>query len=115
MKLALEMPWGAGSIPVNNPATNFPAGSFRLADAITAFADVAIFAGAFLMFFWTVWGVFDYIRAEGNKEALAKARKRIQWAVVGFIILMLSFFLSDFVQTVLDPRIPSITPVEIIK
>ena len=80
---------------------------------ITAFGQVALYAGGFLMFFWAAWGVFDYIRAEGNKEALAKARKRIQWAIVGFIILILSFFLSDFVRDYLDPELPA--PTEITK
>ena len=104
MKLALSIPGFPGEI--QNPATNFPTNSTTLGDIISTFGQVALYAGGFLMFFWAAWGVFDYIRAEGNKEALAKARKRIQWAIAGFVILLLSFFLSDFVQSVIVPREP---------
>ncbi len=99
MKLALQIPFGPNSAPTsvgNNPATNFPVASTKLGDVVNQFGQVAIYVGAFLMFLWALWGVFDYIKAEGNKESLAKARKKIQWAVVGFIILILAFFISDF-------------------
>lgn len=102
MKLSLAIPGFDGTIQ-NNPATNFPTDSTTLGTVLTSFGEVALYAGGFLMFFWAAWGVFDYIRAEGNKEALAKARKRIQWAIVGFIILLFSFFISKFIQTEVLP------------
>ena len=101
MKLSLAIP-SFGEI--SNPAPNFSAYDTTLGSAITVFGRVGLFAGGFLMVFWAAWGVFDYIRAEGNKEALAKARKRIQWAIAGFIILIISFFLSDYVRTILAPQ-----------
>lgn len=102
-KIALTLPWtSGGSVTIDpgaNPAKSFPADStFELAKVITQFGNATIYIGAFLMFFWAAWGVFDYIRAEGNKEALAKARKRIQWAIAGFIILLIAFYVSDFIQ-----------------
>ena len=111
-KIALTLPWtNSSNTAINttaNPAQNFPAdSSFTLANILNSFADVAIYVGAFLMFCWMAWVVFDYIRAEGNKEGLVKARKRIQWAIVGFVILLLSFFLSEFLSGFLfsDPNI----------
>lgn len=102
MRLALEIE-NIGRIG-NNPATRFDPGSTDIGKVITDFGQVAIFVGGFLMFFWAAWGVYDYIRAEGNKEALVKARKRIQWAITGFIILLLAFFMSGFVQEFLQPQ-----------
>lgn len=101
IKLALTLPgnWPGGRI--YNPPLKFPASTTSLGDILTQFGEVALYVGGFLMFFWAAWGVFDYIRAEGNKEALAKARKRIQWAIVGFIILLLAFFMSDLAKNVL--------------
>jgi hypothetical protein len=115
-KLALSLPWQGGNQIINPGFTPNPAFDPRgatLGSVITTFGQLALYVGGFLMFFWAAWGVFDYIRAEGNKEALAKARKRIQWAIVGFIILLLSFFLSDFVKTVLNPGLPPLTNIEI--
>lgn len=107
MKIALTLPWSETPTitirPDYTPTNNaFPATSFQLAQAINIFGEVALYVGGFLMFFWAAWGVFDYIRAEGNKEALAKARKRIQWAIAGFVILVISFFISDFVAAILS-------------
>lgn len=116
MKLALQLPWGPNSQPEQigfNPATNFPTQTTTLGSLITTFGQVALYAGGFLMLIWAIWGVFDYIRAEGNKEALAKARKRIQWAIAGFVILVLAFFLSDFVKDYLNPGLPALTPITI--
>jgi len=99
-KLSLKLPWDtAGPTEIVNPTqSKFDASAFQAADAINTFAQLAVYVGASLMFFWMAWGVFDYLKAEGNKEALAKARKKIQWAIAGFIILLVSFFLSDFVR-----------------
>jgi len=106
-KLALTLPGWTGQIP--NQAWKFQASKTTLADVINSFGEVALYVGGFLMFFWAIWGVFDYLRAEGNKEALAKARKRIQWAIVGFIILIMSFFLSDVAKTILKPGVPDLS------
>lgn len=115
-KIALTLPWTTGTTQLNttaNPAKAFPAdASFELAKVVSALADTAIYVGAALMFFWMAWGVFDYIRGEGNKEALAKARKRIQWAIAGFVILLISFFVSEFVSDFFFSN-PSINPLPI--
>ena len=106
-KLGLTFPGSVGDItisPGNTPTNNnFPAETFTVATAISSFSVVALYVGGALMFFWAIWGVFDYIKAEGNKEALAKARKKIQWAIVGFVILILAFFVSDTLSKILIP------------
>lgn len=102
-KLALNLPGFPGDIQ-NSPVTKFPADkSTTLATVINQFSEVALYVGAFMMFFWALWGVFDYLKAEGNKEALAKARKKIQWAIVGFIILIVAFFVSDTLYKIISP------------
>lgn len=117
MLLSLKLPWdGTNYTPINsNPAKNFPEGATDLATIINKFGEAALYIGGFLMFFWAVWGVFDYLLAEGNKEGLAKARKKIQWAIVGFIILLLAFFLSNTIKTILNPGEPAITRLELRK
>lgn len=61
--------------------------------------EVAFIISGFLMFFWLVWGIFQYIYAGGNKEGLQAARQRIQWAIVGFIIVVFAFLISTYVKT----------------
>lgn len=99
-ELALTLPGTSGG-RIYNPPLNFPASTTTLADVVNLALQIGLYIGGALMFFWAVWGVFDYIRAEGNKENLGKARKKIQWAIVGFIILILTFFVADYVQFLL--------------
>lgn len=103
-KLYLTLPWTGGTgttviDPGYTPTNNrYPSGLFTISNLINDVSSIALYVGGSLMFFWAIWGVFDYIRAEGNKDGLAKARKKIQWAIVGFIILILSFFVADFLM-----------------
>lgn len=110
MKLALSLP--DPKDPANltkidpgfNPTPAFDPNTTDIGTVITAFGNVALYVGGFLMFFWAAWGVFDYLKAEGNKEALAKARKKIQWAIIGFMILIAAYSLSSFVEGILQPN-----------
>ncbi len=95
IKLALQVPGGFDQI--NSPANAFPTGS-TLGVVVSGFLNVAFYIAGFLMFFWLVWGIFQYIFAGGSKEGLASARKRIQWAIIGFVIVVLSFAVSQYAQ-----------------
>lgn len=122
-KIALTLPWSdaaGGKAVIDNPGMNTALfqdanGQITIGAAISRFAIVALYAGGVLMFIWAAWGVFDYIKAEGNKESLAKARKKIQWAVTGFIILIFAFFLSDYLQVILlgGPATRTLSPLSL--
>jgi len=71
---------------------------------ITQFLSVMLFIAGFLSFFWFAWGVFDYIFAGGNKESLGKARKKMTWAIVGFILFVVSFGLIQYAETIFKPQ-----------
>lgn len=78
---------------------------------IHSVSSVALYIGGFIMFVWLVWGIFQYIIAEGNKENLAKARARIRWALLGFLILILAFLASDAYREFLAPVFPAVQEV----
>lgn len=54
-------------------------------------------AAAFLVIFYFLLGAFQYLRAGGNKEEVEKGRQMITQAVVGFILLILSFLVIQFI------------------
>lgn len=101
-KLALTLP-GGQQIP--NPP-GFRAEYTSLGSVLSATFNVALFAAGFLMVVWLFWGIFQYIFAGGSKEGLAKARQRITWALVGFIIFIISFALSQWIQTLVPQSLP---------
>ena len=73
-KLALTLP---GNSPIPQPSGLNP-DIVDLASFITPLLNIVFYIAAFLAFYYLVWGVFQYIMAQGKKEDLAKARaKRI--------------------------------------
>lgn len=72
----------------------------NLPGVISAFGNIAIYVAGFLMFFWLIWGGFQYIMAEGDKEKLARARGRMTWAIIGFLIVVVSFAISWYAEDI---------------
>jgi len=98
-KLALGLPTFSN---IQNPAPNFTGKT--LGEILTQFISLALYVAGFMMIFWFAWGVYEYILARGNKEGLAKARNRIWWALMGFIILISAVFISDYIRNVIFSR-----------
>ncbi len=115
MKIALSLPTFNN---INNPpgfrfsqqgATDQTTLGYVLSQIFTIF----FYVGGFLMFAYLTWGVFQYITARGLKEDLAKARSKITWSILGFILLIGSFFISQYVQTIFPLTTSKGTPVQI--
>lgn len=101
-ELALKLPWGTTAdiqpMVTIGPNASIPSASFG--GLVSGFLNIAFMAAGFLMLFWMAWGIFEYIFSGGEKEAAAKGRKRITWAIVGFLIIMLAFALSQFIRSI---------------
>lgn len=107
-QLALTIP---GYGPITSPQ-GFNPNYTDLGGVVSASLNLAIFIAGVLMFFWLIWGVFHYIFAGGDKEALGKARARITWAIVGFLIVIIAYAVSGFVKSIFEQRLPGgVTPV----
>ncbi|OGE33607.1 hypothetical protein A3C99_03305 [Candidatus Daviesbacteria bacterium RIFCSPHIGHO2_02_FULL_37_9] len=97
---------------ITNPAeSKFSGGTNTLGAVVTGFANLTFLIAGFLTFYWFSWGVFQYIIAQGDKEKLAKARSRMTWAIIGFMFLIVSFFLSQYFSTIFKPVQPSVTEI----
>lgn len=59
------------------------------------FAAAAI---SFIIMF--VWGAVQIILSSGDKEAIAKARAKITWAVIGIFLLALSYLIFSLLETI---------------
>ena len=98
--LALTLPGG----PTIAPPQDFNTSYTDLGSVISAALNLAIVIAAVLMFFWMIWGIFQYIYAGGDKENLGKARSRITLAIVGFIIVIIALAISQFAGTIIPQR-----------
>lgn len=96
-------------LPGVNKGFSYPGLSSNLSNQplgviISQFMGVILFIAGFLSLIWFAWGVFEYIFAGGNKETLGKARKKMTWAIIGFILFTLSFAMSQYAQTIFEPK-----------
>lgn len=101
MKIALTLP-GGNTIP--NPSGLNP--DFKdLGSLLSPLLNIVFYLAAFFAFYWLVWGAFQYILAQGKKEELAKAKARITWALVGLMVILLSYFIAKYAAEIFKPNI----------
>lgn len=100
-KLALTLP-GYGSID-NPPGLIFSGAQGNLSAIISSLITIAIYVAGFLAFYYLVWGAFQYMAASGNKEQLQKARARITWALIGLIIVVMSYLIARYASEIFPP------------
>ncbi|MBI3485850.1 hypothetical protein HY025_02790 [Candidatus Daviesbacteria bacterium] len=113
MKLALTLPGFNDTAGTTNisPPSNFSKSFVDLATTVSGFLNVIFYVVTFLMFFWFLWGVFEYLFAEGQKETLYKARNRIRWALIGFIFVILAFAISKYAGELVPQQNVNVTNV----
>lgn len=54
-----------------------------------------------ILFIFLVWGGFSLITSRGDPEKVSGAKSRITSAIIGFILLFLSYFLVSLVARIL--------------
>lgn len=62
---------------------------------------------AFLLsFFYLLWGGISWITSGGNKESLERARKKVTYAILGLVLVLLSFFILFTLAEMFGVRLP---------
>lgn len=82
----------------------FDPNTFTLGAFLSELLPIVLYIATFLSFIWFVWGAFQWIFSSGNKEAIAKARSRITYALVGLAITLISLFIANYAQDIIKPR-----------
>lgn len=102
-QLALTLP-GGNIIPAPS-GLQTPSGApyTDLASFLSPLLNIVFYIAVFLAFYFLVWGAFQYILAQGNKEELAKARARITYALIGLIIIFMAFIIAKFASEIFKP------------
>lgn len=101
-KLALNLPGISGDTNIPNPAGLRFSGPEQtsLGYVVSQFLEVIFFLSIFLVFIWFVWGAYEYMAAQGQKEALNSAKERIRYALVGFILLVAAFLIGNWAPSI---------------
>lgn len=99
MKLALTLP-GFGQPQSISPqdVPGLKAEFVNLGALLSRVFDVVLLAASFLTFFYLIIGALRYLSAGDSKDNLNKARQRMVWAIIGFIVVVASFTVKNYVQ-----------------
>jgi hypothetical protein len=80
---------GAGGMPEGGPDA--------LSNIVGVGFQVLIIAAIFLALLNLIWGGFNWIMSEGNKERIGKARERIVYSIIGLFVVFLSFLVINVI------------------
>lgn len=88
--LALTLPGGQSiEAPKNVPQGGVDYLGKVLSNGLGLFMTVAVV----LVLFFLVWAGIQWAGSNGDKNKLASARARITWAIIGLVVVMLTFFI----------------------
>ena len=62
------------------------------------------FAGL-ILFFILIAGGFQFLTAAGNEESIKKASQKITYAIIGFVVIFVAFWLIKLLETVFGVEI----------
>lgn len=57
-------------------------------------------AGAIAFIIMFIWGAVQMILSGGDKEAITKARAKISWAIIGVVLMSLSYFVFQLLEAI---------------
>lgn len=69
-----------------------PAPNVGLNPILQTILSLIILGAIFLSFLYLIWGALDYIMAEGDKQRIQNARHKFIFAIMGLVLVLLSFF-----------------------
>ncbi len=88
----------AQSLQIGNENITGPVTKFNnLADIINAVLGIVFPLALFALFVFLLWSGFDMVRNLGNPKLVESAKMRITNAIIGIILLAVSYWLSEIV------------------
>lgn len=96
----------ANTINIGNQVQNgqfgvpAPAGSSIIGTLVKNVISLFFVFGGIATLLYFVWGAFDWIVSGGDKEKVAGARKKMTNAIIGLVLLALSYFIVGLVGEV---------------
>lgn len=90
LQIGINMSPGAPTVPpINGPLV----GIKTLGDVVNKGIDFIMPFGAIILFFVLVWGGYDFLLSRGNPEKIKGAQAKLTTGIVGFILLVSSYFI----------------------
>ena len=95
MKLLADMKDIFGTITPPSPIAGFlgkdPTGAAGIGKFLSNLIVLIYIVAAIVLIFMLLWGAFDWMTSEGNKEKLAAAQNKIMSAIIGLMLFAVAF------------------------
>ncbi len=91
---------GGTPIPLPSGAKNY-----TLSNIISTAVSLFIFFAVIISLLFIISGGFDIITANGEKEKVAKARSKLSFAVLGLVVVFLSFLIVSVIGQFFDVKL----------
>lgn len=72
----------------------------KIADIINIGIQFLFPLAAILVFFYLVWGGYDFLLSQGDPEKIKTGKGKITSAIIGFILLVLSYFITNLIARI---------------
>lgn len=91
----------AQKITINNHDITGPLqGITTLADLINVIVKFVYPFAGILLFIYLVWGGYDYLLSQGNPEKVKGAQGKLTSAIIGFVLLFISYILVRIIALI---------------
>lgn len=104
LKASAEDPFGVGGAKIDAAADNTDLQS----SLIAMINKVLLFLGIFLLFI-VIYAGFIIINSDGKEDAITKGRKMIIYALIGVIVIVLSYTIVNWIGTIGNDLEPAAT------
>jgi len=69
-----------------------------LGNLIAFFIQIVLFIGGLATLIYLLWGAYDWVTSQGEKEKLLKAQNKMVSAVIGLLLMVTAFTIFSFVM-----------------
>jgi hypothetical protein len=95
--ISLVIEGSSGTTTIHGSSGMLEGGPNTLANIIGVGFELLIIAAIILALLNIIWGGFNWIMSEGNKERIGKARERIVYSIIGLLVVFLSFLIINVI------------------
>lgn len=85
-------------------------GTYTISTLLSTAVTILFIVAIVLTLFFLIYAGIDMITAGGEKQKVVNARNKLTFAVVGLIIVFLSYFIVNLIGTILGVNLLSTTP-----
>src|SRR3989338_2681321 len=94
------------ALDLSDPTQNHLAKFANIASLMNIFLPILIIGAAFLLLVMLLSGGFIMLTAGGSPEKMEKAKKTMTFAILGLIIVILSFIFVKLISSIFNISIP---------